>query len=250
MLQSYKKKDVDDFILRLIQEFEHTVEEKDSEIKTLKESLELANNNVCDLKSKLDEFLNRKILITDTLLKANETAEGIINQAKEQANALENNAKLVAQDLITDAEKKSKELLEQAALDGQELLNQAKQEEKGIREEIEKLTNDEKALSDRFKAEQDAIIANNREKHDQAMQELELKYSNRAVECQVEYEQKIKELELAHSNKVITYQTQEEKLETEFADKVNVFNSFRLSVKEAIDNMREIFELDDKEDAE
>jgi len=85
-MSGFKKSDVNNYIERLLREFEDKLKEKDSEILNLKNQNKEIRAKYEDLASKADQINEDRSKIASVLLKAQEKAELMINEAKSRAD--------------------------------------------------------------------------------------------------------------------------------------------------------------------
>ncbi|MDK2801194.1 MAG: hypothetical protein PWP27_1868 [Clostridiales bacterium] len=113
-LFGYKKQDVYNFIDKLAKDLEEQIKVKDDELATLRNQNKDLKSQVEELSSKLQEIENGRTYIANAIIKAEEQAKNIV------------------EDAIREAERKKEELQEEINLEKNKLEN-AKQQLKELR---------------------------------------------------------------------------------------------------------------------
>ncbi len=101
-LFGYKKKDVYEFIENLAKDMEEQVKQKDGEINNLKTQCEQLKENVVEANNKYSKVENDKEFIANSIIRAEEQAKRIIDEAIEQAKR---EKELITTEIVVEKDK-------------------------------------------------------------------------------------------------------------------------------------------------
>lgn len=105
-----KKKSVNEYINSVSKSLEDKLFKKDTEITKLKKEIESLTNIKAGLEKQISDFSEEKSKISEVFMKAEESAEEIINEANMKAEALKRQTELKVRETLENMEKEKEKL--------------------------------------------------------------------------------------------------------------------------------------------
>ncbi len=182
LLQSYKPEDVDKYINTLMSEFSTKYKGLEQQRSSLVSDMMNLNNRIQQLSREVKEYERQKMLIAESIIKAKESSDSIMQSALSEKERIEQEAEAQAEAAVSAAEKEALIIREQAKTHAQAVTDEAQQKLDKIQVETADALKNRNMVIDEIKSSIDAEKQEYESSTMEKMKAIEAEYNNRFEE--------------------------------------------------------------------